>query len=77
MAGKRAKTGHKPVSLLNSSAEAIPLDAAAVDSVVTNWTMCSILDVRTALAEMRRVLKPRGTLLFVEHARAPERAVAR
>jgi ubiquinone/menaquinone biosynthesis C-methylase UbiE len=77
MAAKRAAMGDKPVSLINASAEAIPLEAAAVDTVVATWTMCSIPDVRTALAEVRRVLKPGGEFLFVEHGRAPERTVAR
>src|SRR5262245_13102485 len=49
-----------PVDLLEGSAEAIPLDAASIDTVVTSWTLCSIPDVARALAEMRRVLRPGG-----------------
>jgi ubiquinone/menaquinone biosynthesis C-methylase UbiE len=77
MAAKRAGATSKPVWFLESSAEAIPLDSCAVDTVVTTWTMCSIADAAAALAEMRRVLKPGGALLFVEHGRAPDRNVAR
>ncbi|WP_454620773.1 class I SAM-dependent methyltransferase [Bradyrhizobium cenepequi] len=61
-----------PVELVEASAEAIPIESGRIDTVVTTWTMCSISDVDRALAEVRRVLKPSGKLVFVEHGRAPE-----
>ena len=61
-----------PVEFVEGSAEAVPLEDASVDAVVTTWTLCSIPDAQRALCEMRRVLKPQGRLLFVEHGLAPE-----
>ncbi len=77
MARPRAAAAPVPVSLLDASAEAIPLDTGSIGTVVTTWTMCTIPDAARALAEMRRVLRPGGALLFVEHGRAPEAGVAR
>lgn len=72
--GKSGATG-VPVSFLEASAEAIPLDERSVDTIVTTWTMCSIPQAAAALAEMRRVLRPGGRLLFAEHGQAPEASV--
>jgi len=77
MAADRIHTAAMPVQLVNGSAEDMPFDAASFDSVVTTWTLCSIPDGARALAEMRRVLKPGGQLLFFEHGAAADARVAR
>jgi ubiquinone/menaquinone biosynthesis C-methylase UbiE len=64
-----------PLKLIEGTAERIPLEDRSIDTVVTTWTMCSVPGIEPALAEMRRVLRPGGRLLFVEHGRAPEARV--
>jgi ubiquinone/menaquinone biosynthesis C-methylase UbiE len=66
-----------PIHLLEGSAERIPLADHTIDTVVMTWTGCSIPEICAALEEMRRVLRPGGRLLFVEHGRAPDPGVAR
>jgi ubiquinone/menaquinone biosynthesis C-methylase UbiE len=58
--------------LIEGSAEAIPLENHSIDTVVTTWTLCSIPDAALAVREMRRVLRPTGRLVFIEHGRAAE-----
>jgi SAM-dependent methyltransferase len=77
MARSAAGAATMPVRFLAASAESIPLDDHSVDTVVTTWTLCSIPQAATALGEMRRVLRPGGRLLFVEHGRAPDAGVRR
>ena len=75
MARSRAERTSIRTTLVQGFAEAIPLEDRSVDTVVTTWTLCSIPDVSVALREMRRVLKPSGQLLFVEHGQAPDEVV--
>lgn len=75
MAGRRTEGARFTVEFLDRSAEEIPLEGASVDTVVTTWTLCTIPDAVRALQEMKRVLKPGGELLFVEHGLAPEAGV--
>ncbi|HKC49598.1 MAG TPA: class I SAM-dependent methyltransferase [Myxococcota bacterium] len=72
MARKRAEAASRPLELFLQSAEdRLPLQDRSVDSVVCSWSLCSIPDPVRALREARRVLRPSGELLFVEHGRAP------
>lgn len=75
MARESAARASYPVTVAEASAEQMPLDAGSIDTIVMTWTLCSIPDPGRALAEMRRVLKPEGRLLFVEHGLAPDRGV--
>jgi ubiquinone/menaquinone biosynthesis C-methylase UbiE len=72
MARRVSRSASRSVEFIQGSAERIPLEDASADTVVTTWTLCSIPAVLDGLHEMRRVLRPTGRLLFVEHGRAPD-----
>lgn len=57
--------------------EAMPFENARFDTVVTTFTLCSVTEQAAVLAEIRRVLKPGGTALFLEHGAAPDDGVAK
>lgn len=77
MAHRRATGIRVPTELIVGSASQLPVEDAAIDTIVMTWTLCSIADPITALREMRRVLKPGGALLFVEHGLSPDPKVER
>jgi ubiquinone/menaquinone biosynthesis C-methylase UbiE len=77
LARQRVAQAQVRVSLIRGSAEHLPFDNAVFDTVVMTWTLCSIPDPRAGLAEIRRVLKAGGRLLFVEHGLSPEAPIAR
>lgn len=75
MAREKVAAAPFPVELVHGSADRIPLADASVDTVVVTWSLCSIANPWDALGEMRRVLKPGGALIFVEHGLAPDAGV--
>jgi ubiquinone/menaquinone biosynthesis C-methylase UbiE len=77
MATSRAARAAFPVEFLAAAAEAIPLPAASIEWVVMTWTLCTIGDPGMALREIKRVLRPEGRMLFVEHGRSPDPGVLR
>src|SRR5260370_28139694 len=77
MAKRAPRAAGMPVNFLEASPEATPLHQNSLDTVITTWTLCSIPQAAVALAEMRRVLRPGGKLLFAEHGQAPDASVRR
>ena len=75
MTRERARAARFAVAMIEASAESVPLASGMAETVVTTWTLCSIRDAARGLAEMKRLLKPGGRLLFIEHGRAPDAGV--
>lgn len=76
-ARERAERVDFDVEVLGISGESLPAENDVFDTVVCTWTLCSIPNPYRAVAEMRRVLKPGGRLIFVEHGRSDEANIAR
>jgi ubiquinone/menaquinone biosynthesis C-methylase UbiE len=72
LARKRMQTLGIEVEHHQITAEQLPFDASSFDSVVCTLTLCSIPKVANALGEVRRVLRPGGQFLFLEHGRHPD-----
>lgn len=66
-----------PIERAGLDGQALPFPDSSFDTALSTWTMCTIPDIETALAELRRVLTPGGTLHFLEHGLAPEPEVQR
>lgn len=63
--------------IIKGVGEAMPFADASFDTVMTSFTLCSVHDQAATLAEIRRVLRPDGKALFLEHGRAPDEATAK
>ena len=72
-----AAASNIPVEFVTQGCEDLPFANDYFDSAVVTWTFCTIPDPETALEEIRRVLKPSGKLIFVEHGKANDAAVTR
>jgi ubiquinone/menaquinone biosynthesis C-methylase UbiE len=77
LAGKRIAAARFPVELVGLDGEELALAAASVDHVLVTFALCTIPNAERALAEVHRVLRPGGTLHFVEHGLSPKPTVAR
>ena len=77
LAADRVAASRVPVTRSGLDGASLPFPDGSFDTAVSAWTLCTIPDVAGALAELRRVLRPGGTLHFVEHGLAPDPGVAR
>jgi ubiquinone/menaquinone biosynthesis C-methylase UbiE len=77
LAEKRLRATSVPVERSGLDGQSLPFEDDSFDSALSTWTLCTIPDVAAALSEVRRVLKPGGTLHFVEHGLAPDERVRR
>lgn len=77
LAEKRLRAASVPVERSGLNGESLPFANGSFDAALSTWTLCTIPDVTAALAEVRRVLKPGGTLHFLEHGLAPDERVQR
>ncbi len=77
VAQRIAEAGMPVEQLRLDASSQLPFEDESFDGVVTTFTLCSIGDVRTALAEMSRVLKLDGQYVFLEHGRSDDPRVAR
>jgi ubiquinone/menaquinone biosynthesis C-methylase UbiE len=75
LAAKRLKATTVPVRRSGLDGQSLPFADDSYDAALSSWTLCTIPDVAAALRELRRVLKPGGTLHFVEHGLAPDKRV--
>ena len=69
-ARERLKTAQVPITLTQAPVEALPFADETFDSAVATLVFCSVTDPLRGLSEIRRVLKPGGCLLFIEHVQA-------
>ena len=77
LAGQRLKAASVPVQRSGLEGQSLPFEDDSYDAALSTWTLCTIPDAAAALLEMRRVLKPGGTLHFLEHGLAPDENVRR
>ncbi|SNR58514.1 class I SAM-dependent methyltransferase [Blastococcus mobilis] len=66
-----------PVVVAGDDAQALPFPDDRFDAALCTWVLCGVPDAGTALAEVARVLRPGGSLHFVEHGLAPDADVVR
>lgn len=74
---ERASAVSFPIQTQHMTAESLPFHDHRFDTVISTWTLCTIPDPAKALRDVRRVLKPDGRFLFLEHGRSNDETVAK
>ena len=76
LARRAASRAPVPVTVVDGTAERLPVDDQEYDAVVTSLVLCSVRDPDQAVSEVRRVLRPGGQFRFLEHVRADTRLLS-
>ena len=77
LARDRVAASRVPIERSGLDGQSLPFPDDSFDTALSTWTLCTIPDPVRALEELRRVLRPGGTLHFVEHGLAPDESVRR
>lgn len=77
LAKQHMKSSPITVHYYIGSVEALPFDDRCFDTIVSTWTLCSVDDIHKSLQEIKRVLKPDGQLLFIEHGLSHNKNIAK
>jgi ubiquinone/menaquinone biosynthesis C-methylase UbiE len=77
VAGRRIDTSPVPVEFVGLDGQQIPLRDASCDAALFTFTLCTVPDPQQALSELRRVVRPGGTVQFLEHGLSPQASVAK
>jgi ubiquinone/menaquinone biosynthesis C-methylase UbiE len=77
MAVRRVEAASVPVEHVGLDGQRIPLDDSSCDAALCTFTLCTVPDPDRALSELHRVLRPGGTVHFLEHGLSPDPGVAK